>query len=110
MAAAIKAKVPAGFQQTLGRVHAATVAIGHGDPEPYMRVWSRADDVSVFGAWAPASRAGTNWAGHSAGSLPGSGAVTCAERTSSSTSAVISPTRSAMSEARWWWTGAIRSR
>jgi ketosteroid isomerase-like protein len=54
MAAAIKtAKIPAGLQQTLGRVHAATVAIGRGDPEPYMRVWSRADDVSVFGAWGP---------------------------------------------------------
>jgi hypothetical protein len=43
-------KFPACLQQTLGRVHVATVAIGQGDPEPYIRVWSRADDVSVFGA------------------------------------------------------------
>jgi ketosteroid isomerase-like protein len=45
--------IPAGLQQTLDRVHAATVAIGQGDPEPYMRLWSRAEDVTVFGAWGP---------------------------------------------------------
>jgi ketosteroid isomerase-like protein len=54
MAATIKAAaIPAGLQQTLDRVHSATVAIGRGDPEPYMRLWSRADDVSLFGAWGP---------------------------------------------------------
>ena len=54
MAATIKAaEIPAGLQQTLDRVHSATVAIGRGDPEPYMRLWSRADDVSLFGAWGP---------------------------------------------------------
>lgn len=47
------AAIPAGFRQTLDRVHAATVAMGRGDPEPYMRLWSRADDVSLFGAWGP---------------------------------------------------------
>ena len=45
--------IPADLQQTLERVHAATVAMGHGDPEPYMRLWSRADDVSLFGAFGP---------------------------------------------------------
>jgi ketosteroid isomerase-like protein len=27
--------------------------MGAGDPEPYMRLWSRAGDVSLFGAWGP---------------------------------------------------------
>jgi ketosteroid isomerase-like protein len=54
MTATIKAtEIPASLQQTLDRVHSATVAIGRGDPEPYMRLWSRADDVSLFGAWGP---------------------------------------------------------
>jgi len=54
MAATIKAaEIPVGLQQTLDRVHLATVAIGRGDPEPYMRLWSRADKVSLFGAWGP---------------------------------------------------------
>jgi ketosteroid isomerase-like protein len=54
MAANTKAAtIPADFRQTLDRVHSATVAMGHGDPEPYMRLWSRAGDVSLFGAWGP---------------------------------------------------------
>jgi ketosteroid isomerase-like protein len=54
MAATIKAaEIPAGLRQTLDRVHSATVAIVRGDPEPYMRLWSRADDVSLFGAYGP---------------------------------------------------------
>lgn len=57
MTANIKATgIPADLQHTLDRVHAATVAMGHGDPEPYMRLWSRADDVSLFGAWGPCKR------------------------------------------------------
>ena len=46
-------QIPADLRQTLDRVRAATVAIGQGDPEPYMRLWSRADDVTLFGAWGP---------------------------------------------------------
>ncbi len=54
MAAAIKAvEIPADLQQTLQRVHQAIAAIGRGDPEPYMRLWSRAEDVTLFGAWGP---------------------------------------------------------
>lgn len=54
MAATIKTtEIPASLQQTLDRVRAATVAMGQGDPEPYMRLWSRADGVSLFGAWGP---------------------------------------------------------
>lgn len=54
MAATIKAaEIPADLQQTLDRVHSALVAIVRGDPEPYMRLWSRADDVSLFGAYGP---------------------------------------------------------
>lgn len=48
--------IPASLQQTLERVHVANVAMGQGDPGPYMRLWSRADDVTVFGAWGPCKR------------------------------------------------------
>jgi len=48
--------IPADLQHTLGKVHAAIAAIGRGDPEPYMRLWSRAGDVSLFGAWGPCKR------------------------------------------------------
>jgi ketosteroid isomerase-like protein len=47
------AGVPADLQQALERVHTATVAGARGDMEPYMRLWSRASDVSLFGAWGP---------------------------------------------------------
>lgn len=50
------AAVPADLQRTLDRVHHAIAAIGRGDPEPYMRLWSRAADVSLFGAWGPCKR------------------------------------------------------
>jgi ketosteroid isomerase-like protein len=50
------AEIPAGLHQALTRVHAANVAMGQGDPEPYMRLWSRADEVTVFGAWGPCRR------------------------------------------------------
>jgi len=49
-------EIPAGLQETLDRVRAATVAMGQGDPEPLMRLWSRADDVTLFGAWGPCKR------------------------------------------------------
>jgi hypothetical protein len=45
--------IPAGFRQALDRIHSAALAIGHGDPEPAMRLLSRAPDVSLFGAWGP---------------------------------------------------------
>jgi ketosteroid isomerase-like protein len=45
--------IPTELEQALDRYHSAVLAIGHGDPEPYMRLWSRAADVSLFGAWGP---------------------------------------------------------
>jgi ketosteroid isomerase-like protein len=47
------AEVPDDLQRVLERIHAATVAMGCGDPEPYMQLWSRGGDVSLFGAWGP---------------------------------------------------------
>jgi ketosteroid isomerase-like protein len=47
------APVQPDLRQTIERVHAAIAAIGRGDPEPFMRLWSRADDVTLFGAWGP---------------------------------------------------------
>jgi ketosteroid isomerase-like protein len=49
-------EIPADLQETLDRVRAATVAMGRGDPEPYMRLWSHSDDVTLFGAWGPCKR------------------------------------------------------
>jgi ketosteroid isomerase-like protein len=46
-------EIPTDFQQALDRVTAATIEMGHGNPEPYMALWSRADDASLFGAWGP---------------------------------------------------------
>ena len=46
-------RVPVDFQRMLERVHGALRAMGGGDPEPYMALWSRGDDVSLFGAWGP---------------------------------------------------------
>lgn len=37
----------------LARQRAAEEAIVRGDPEPRMRLWSRQDPVSLFGAWGP---------------------------------------------------------
>lgn len=34
-------------------MHAAIVAMGQGDPEPYTALLSHADDVTLFGAWGP---------------------------------------------------------
>ena len=111
MAAAIKtAKIPAGLQQTLGRVHAATVAIGRGDPEPYMRVWSRADDVSVFGAWGPCKQ-GWDKLGRTFRWVAirfGGGDLRC-EDVIVNVSGDLAYT-AGYERARWWWTGAIRSR
>src|SRR3712207_4303715 len=53
------AHVAADFRHLLERVHAATGAMVNGDPEPYMALWSRADDVSLFGAWGPCKQGWT---------------------------------------------------
>jgi ketosteroid isomerase-like protein len=50
------AKIPVALQETLNRARAAHVAMAQGDPEPLMRLWSRADDVTLFGAWGPCKR------------------------------------------------------
>ncbi len=51
--------VPTDFAQTLERTHAAIAAMMNGDSEPYMALWSRADDASLFGAWGPCKRGWT---------------------------------------------------
>lgn len=40
--------------ETLRREHLAEEAFYLGNPEPFKDMWSHADDVSLFGAFAPA--------------------------------------------------------
>jgi uncharacterized protein (TIGR02246 family) len=42
--------------ETLNDMTDALVAIRRGDGEPYAEHWSRADDVTLFGAWGPIER------------------------------------------------------
>lgn len=44
--------------QTLPRQQTAADAMFGGDPEPFMAMWSQADDVSLFGAFGPCK---TGW-------------------------------------------------
>lgn len=44
---------PERFGQTLKDMTAALTAIRRGNPEPYIAEWSNADEVTLFGAWAP---------------------------------------------------------
>ena len=40
----------------LGRYEAAMAALRQGDPDPYIRCWARADDVTLYGAWGPVDK------------------------------------------------------
>jgi ketosteroid isomerase-like protein len=44
------------FADMLSREQAAEAAMGLGDPEPYKALWSRGDDVSLFGAFGPCKK------------------------------------------------------
>ena len=45
--------------ETLKRENLAERAFYLGDPEPYKRLWSTADDVSLFGAFGPCKKGWT---------------------------------------------------
>jgi ketosteroid isomerase-like protein len=47
---------PATFADMLSREQSAEVAIYRGDPEPFKALWSRGDDVSLFGAFGPCKK------------------------------------------------------
>jgi ketosteroid isomerase-like protein len=47
---------PATFADMLSREQAAEAAMGRGDPEPYKELWSRGDEVSLFGAFGPCKK------------------------------------------------------
>ena len=47
---------PATFADMLSREQSAEAAIYLGDPEPFKALWSRADDVSLFGAFGPCKK------------------------------------------------------
>ena len=47
---------PAGFADMLAREQAAEAAMIVGDPEPFKTLWSRRDDVSLFGAFGPCKK------------------------------------------------------
>jgi ketosteroid isomerase-like protein len=42
------------FDEALTRVEGAVRAVYRGDPQPFAELWSRAGDVSLFGAFGPA--------------------------------------------------------
>lgn len=46
-------EVPADLRRAVDEAADAVLAIGWGDPEPYMAMWSQAHDVTLFGAWGP---------------------------------------------------------
>jgi ketosteroid isomerase-like protein len=46
------------FHKTLHRQREANEAMYHGDPEPFIALWSHEDPVSLFGAWGPCK---TGW-------------------------------------------------
>jgi ketosteroid isomerase-like protein len=48
--------IPADLQAMLDRYHTATLAMGQGDPEPFLELWSHENDVSLFGAFGPCKR------------------------------------------------------
>lgn len=47
---------PEGFADMLAREQAAEAAICRGDPQPFNALWSRAEDVSLFGAFGPCKK------------------------------------------------------
>jgi ketosteroid isomerase-like protein len=44
------------FADVLSREQSAEAAIYLGDPEPFKALWSRRDDVSLFGAFGPCKK------------------------------------------------------
>jgi ketosteroid isomerase-like protein len=44
------------FADMLSREQSAETAIYLGDPEPFKALWSRGDDVSLFGAFGPCKK------------------------------------------------------
>lgn len=47
---------PATFADVLLREQTAEAAIYVGDPEPFKALWSRQDDISLFGAFGPCKK------------------------------------------------------
>jgi ketosteroid isomerase-like protein len=47
---------PATFADVLAREQSAETAIYRGDPEPFKALFSRRDDVSLFGAFGPCKK------------------------------------------------------
>jgi ketosteroid isomerase-like protein len=47
---------PATFADMLSREQSAEAAIYQGDPQPFNALWSRGDDVSLFGAFGPCKK------------------------------------------------------
>ena len=47
---------PATFADMLSREQSAEAAMILGDPEPYKALWSRGEDVSLFGAFGPCKK------------------------------------------------------
>ena len=48
------------FRKALQRQGDTAGPMYHGDPGPWMALWSRRDPVSLFGAWGPCRRGGTS--------------------------------------------------
>ena len=44
------------FDETLHRVDLALRAMGGGNPNPYIALWERSPDVTLYGAWGPIER------------------------------------------------------
>jgi ketosteroid isomerase-like protein len=47
---------PAPFADMLSQEQSAEAAIYQGDPEPFKALWSRSDDISLFGAFGPCKK------------------------------------------------------
>src|SRR3712207_7538220 len=42
-----------GFTKARERVQAALLAMGAGNPQPYIDCWAESDEGTLFGAWGP---------------------------------------------------------
>jgi ketosteroid isomerase-like protein len=47
---------PEAFADALSRERSAEAAIYRGDPGPFKELWSRGDDISLFGAFGPCKK------------------------------------------------------
>jgi ketosteroid isomerase-like protein len=52
----VVANDPATFADVLSREQFAEAAMYLGDPEPFKALWSRRDDISLFGAFGPCKK------------------------------------------------------